>query len=91
MILLLKPAIPGPSSVLLVPPIVGFGFVAQQTPFAVMFAPPSEAIVPPETADVKVIEVTVGVVVTVAVAMEAVVNESSFPYPVPALLVAYAR
>jgi hypothetical protein len=46
-----------------------------------------EVIVPPEIADVKVIEVTT-VVVRTGTNIEAVVNEISFPYAVPALLVA---
>jgi hypothetical protein len=51
--------------------------------------PPSDVILPPEEADVSVIEVA-AVVVRVATATE-VVNEISFPYAVPALLVAYER
>ena len=74
-------------SVVLEPVTTGFGVVAQHIPLTVITAPPSEVIVPPETAEVKVIEVTT-VVETVGIAIEFVVNESSFPYAVPALLVA---
>jgi hypothetical protein len=48
---------------------------------------PSDVIFPPETAVVKSIEVTVAVVRMASVA-EAVVNERSFPYAVPAPFVA---
>ena len=70
------------------PVIEGFADVPQQTPLTVITAPPLEVIVPPETADVEVIEVT-AVVVRVVVVVE-VVNETSFPYAIPALFVAYA-
>jgi hypothetical protein len=55
-----------------------------------MLPPPSEAIFPPEVAEVNVIEVT-AVVVRTGTAITVVVNETSFPYAVPALFVAYAR
>jgi len=67
--------------------IVGAAVVAQQTPRAVTAPPPSAVIFPPETAVVKVIEVTAAVV-RVGTTIELVVNVSSFPYDVPALLVA---
>jgi hypothetical protein len=70
--------------------IVGVAVVAQQTPLAVTAPPPSAVIFPPETAVVKVMEVT-AVVVRVETAIGLVVNMSSFPYAVPAPLVAYAR
>ena len=59
-------------------------------PLTVIAPPPSAVIFPPDTAVVKVIEVT-AVVVRVGTAIGLVVNETSFPYAVPALLVAYAR
>jgi hypothetical protein len=48
-----------------------------------------DIIVPPETAVVRVIDE--GTVVVRVVVVDVVVNEMSFPYAVPALLVAYAR
>jgi hypothetical protein len=48
-----------------------------------------DIIVPPETAVVTVIDE--GTVVVRVVVVDVVVNEMSFPYAVPALLVAYAR
>ena len=77
-------------SVVLEPLIVGFTIVAQQIPLAVMDPPPSTVILPPVTAVVKVIEVA-AVVVRVGTATGLVVNETSFPYAIPARLVAYAR
>src|SRR5450759_2538013 len=70
--------------------VVGFAIKLQQIPLTVITAPPLEAILPPETAVVKVIEVA-AVVVRVATAIELVVNESSSPYAVPVVFVAYAR
>ena len=70
--------------------MVGVAVVAQQTPLAVTDPPPSAVIFPPEAAVVRVIEVT-AVVVRVGITIWLVVNETSFPYAVPALLVAYAR
>ena len=69
---------------------VGLVVVAQQTPLAVTAAPPSAEIFPPETAVVKVIELAI-VVVRVGTTTGLVVNDISFPYAVPAVLVAYAR
>jgi hypothetical protein len=48
-----------------------------------------EIIVPPEIAVVRVIEE--GTAVVREALVDVVVNETSFPYAVPALLVAYAR
>jgi len=70
--------------------MVGLAVVDQQTPLAVMVPPPAEVIFPPETAVVIVIEVTAAVV-RVGTTIVEVVNETSFPYAVPALLVAYER
>ena len=56
----------------------GKDVVAQHIPLTVIVAPPLDVIVPPEIADVKVIEVTT-VVVRTGTNIEAVVNEISFP------------
>ena len=69
--------------------VVGPVVVAQQTPFAVIVAFPSDVISPPEIAVVNVTEVTAAVV-RVGTASGVVVNEMSVPYAVPALFVAYA-
>jgi hypothetical protein len=69
--------------------MVGVAVVAQQTPFAVTAALPSAVIFPPETAVVRVIELT-AVVVREGTTSDVVVTITSFPYAVPALLVAYA-
>jgi hypothetical protein len=87
--LLVKIPVPVPSSVL-EPVITGLAVKAQQTPLAVMFAPPSAVIFPPEDAVETVTKVAV-VVVRVASTIWLVVNDTSFPYAVPALFVAYAR
>jgi hypothetical protein len=87
--LLVKLPDPVPSEVIKLL-VVGVAVVAQHTPLAVMVPPPSAVIFPPETAVVKVIEV-IAVVVRVGTTIWFVVNETSFPYAVPALLVAYAR
>ena len=85
----MKASLPVPSDVLL-SAVVGFALVDQQTPLAVTAAPPSVVIAPPEVAVVSVMAVT-SAVVTVGATSAVVVNETSFPYAVPALLVAYAR
>ena len=82
----MKLPVPVPSAVLELV-IVGFKVVAQQAPLAVIEPPPSAMILPPEIAVVKVIEVA-AVVVRVAGTTAIVVNVASFPYAVPALLVA---
>jgi hypothetical protein len=87
--LLVKLPVPVPSVVLELS-TVGPVVVAQQIPLAVTLPPPSATILPPETADVKVIEETASVV-RVGRTIGLVVNVRSFPYAVPALLVAYAR
>ncbi len=69
--------------------MVGVGDVLQQTPLAVISAPPSKMTFPPLDAVFDVIAVT-AVVLTVGVVVE-VVKLRSLPYPVPALFVAYAR
>ena len=68
---------------------VGDEAVDQQTPRAVMPAPPSSVMFPPETAVVVPGELTPEVV-RVGITAGSVVNESSLPYDVPILLVAYA-
>ena len=45
--LLVKEPVPVPSEVFVVSAIVGSALVLQQTPFAVIDAPPSEVIFPP--------------------------------------------
>jgi hypothetical protein len=70
------------------PATVGVTDVLQQIPLTVIKAPPLEVIVPPETAVVVAIEVTAIVVSVGTDGAVVVVNKTSFPYPVPALLVA---
>jgi len=77
--------IPEPS-VVLVSAIVGFWFVLQQTPLEVTVPPPSTVIFPPVAAVDAVIVVTA--LVVKAGAMAKVLNETSFPYPVPVEFVA---
>ena len=85
----MKTPVPVPSVVLELV-IVGFAVVAQHVPLAVTAPPPSTVIFPPAVAVVNVIAVA-AVVVSVGTTIEVVVNETSFPYAVPALFVAYAR
>jgi hypothetical protein len=66
--------------------VVGFADVDQHTPLTVIVAPPFEVILPPLEAVVCVMED--GDVVVKAGIVARVVNETSFPYPVPALLYA---
>ena len=86
--LLVKIPVPVPLLVVL-SDVVGLVVVDQQTPLAVTVAPPSFVTLPPDTADVDVIELT-GVVVTVG-RIAPVVKVTWLPYAVPALLAAYAR
>ena len=80
--------IPFPFVVFVVRLTVGFGLADQTTPLVVTFEPPSDEIFPPLTAVLEVMEVT-GVVIRVGTTAAVVVLKvSSFPYPVPALLVA---
>jgi hypothetical protein len=67
--------------------IVGFIVVAQQIPLAVTAPPPSEVMLPPDTADVWEIELII-VVVIVGTDTLAATNDISFPYEVPVLFVA---
>ena len=57
--LLVNAPVPVPSTVLVVNAIVGLAVVLQQIPLAIMVAPPSEVIVPPDVAEVGVIFVGV--------------------------------
>ena len=82
----MKLSLPVPSDVLL-SPVVGLALADQQIPFAVTGAPPSEVIVPPDVADVKVIS-EIAAVARVGTTSAVVVDETSFPYAVPALFVA---
>jgi uncharacterized membrane protein len=81
-------AVPVPLFVTLLA-IVGLEFVLlQQTPFAVIVAPPASEIVPPLNAVVAVIEVIAVVLDTVGTTGPVVVNVLVFPYAVPMLFVA---
>jgi hypothetical protein len=84
--LLTKPPVPVPLDVFGFA-IVGLAVTAQQTPLSVILPPPSEVMLPPETAVDSVIEVA-ATVVSVARPTAFVVNVTSRPYAVPALLVA---
>ena len=69
--LLAKAPLPVPSVVLVARAIVGFAVVLQQTPRAVMVAPPSSVILPPLAAvvfvmDVAAVVVRVGSVATIS-------------------------
>ena len=61
-----KEPVPVPSAVLVVKAMVGLVLVDQTTPLAVMEAPPSAVILPPDVAEVVVIAV-MAVVVSVGV------------------------
>jgi hypothetical protein len=63
-----KVPIPVPSKVLVVNEMVGFDVVAQTTPLAIMEAPPSAVILPPEVAEV-VVKALILVVVSVGIAI----------------------
>ena len=76
--------------VVLEPLTVGPVVVAQHMPLTEIVPPPLDMIFPPEIAVVRVIPV-IADVVRVGTTIGLVVNDKSFPYAVPALLVAYAR
>ena len=78
--------VPVPFVVLLLA-VVGFVVVLQQTPLAVIAAPPSLVIDPPDEA-LKQASPEMGVVVIKITEEEDVVKVTSLPYPVPAALVA---
>lgn len=75
--LLVKIPEPDPSVVELLA-VVGELLVDQQTPLAVTSAPPLSVILPPDTADVNVIELT-AVVVNVGTCRSCVVKVTSLP------------
>jgi len=81
-----KIPVPPPLVVLLLL-VVGFAVVAQHIPLTDTSDPPSEIILPPETAAPAVLPVT-SAVVSSATARGMVEKEISFPYAVPASLVA---
>jgi hypothetical protein len=83
-----KEPVPIPFDVLVDEVIVGLVLVDQTTPLAVMDAPPSEIILPPEVALVVVMELADSVVKVGRTTGVLVVKVISFPYPVPALFVA---
>jgi hypothetical protein len=86
----LKDPIPEPLLVFVVKDMVGFGLVDHTTPLAVTAEPPSEVIFPIDMAVVVEIELA-DIVLTVGRTNDVlVVKVISFPYPVPALFVAYA-
>ncbi|MBK7712987.1 MAG: hypothetical protein IPJ37_20165 [Bacteroidales bacterium] len=81
--------VPVPSEVLVTKSTVGLAVVDQQIPLAVTAAPPSVEIFPPEAAVLNEIAET-AVVARVGTTSSLVVTDTSFPYAVPTLLVAYA-
>ena len=77
-----------PLLVFVVKDMVGFALVDHTTPLVVTAEPPSELIFPPDAAVVVVIELA-DIVLTVGRTNDVLVLKViSFPYPVPALLVA---
>ncbi len=85
-----KEPMPVPLLVLVDKDTVGDKLVDHTTPLVVTAAPPSAVIFPPEVADVIVIELADIVLTVGRTTGMLVVNVISFPYPVPALLVAKA-
>ena len=70
--------------------MVGLALVDHTTPLVETAEPPSEVIFPPEMAVVVEMELA-DIVLTVGRTNDVlVVKDISFPYPVPALFVAYA-
>ena len=80
--------IPFPFVVFVVKLTVGFGLVDQTTPLTVTFVPPSDEIFPPPKAVLEAMELKGAVERVGTTAAAVVLKVSSFPYPVPALLVA---
>ena len=76
--LLVNDPLPVPSTVLVVNAIVGLAVVLQQIPLAVMVAPPSEVMFPPDVA-VVVVMLETTVVVSVGKVAPFVVNTLSAP------------
>ena len=83
-----KLPIPDPSLVFVVKEIVGLVLVDHTTPLEVTAAPLSELTFPPVVAVVVVTELADRVLIVGRNTGVLVVNDISFPYPVPALLVA---
>jgi len=77
-----------PLLVFVVKDMVGFALVDHTTPLEVTAEPPSKLTFPPEIDVVDVVAEIVIVVTVGGTAVEFVVKVISFPYPVPALLVA---
>ena len=73
-----KEPVPIPSEVLVDRAMVGLVLVDQTTPLAVMVAPPSEVILPPEVAEVVVIAV---MAVVVSVGMVTMSTRATTPPP----------
>jgi hypothetical protein len=86
----LKLPVPEPSLLFVLKEIVGLVLVDHTTPLEVTTEPPSELTFPPEVAVVVVMELEDTVLNVGRTTGVLVVNVISFPYPVPALLVAYA-
>ena len=86
----LKLPVPEPSLLFVLKEIVGVGLVDHTTPLEVTVAPPSELTFPPVVAVVVVMELADRVLKVGRNTGVLVVNVISFPYPVPALFVAYA-
>jgi hypothetical protein len=83
-----KEPIPVPFDVFVVSEIVGDGDVDHTNPLELTAEPPSALIFPPDAAVVVVIELA-DIVITVGRTNDVLVLKViSFPYPVPALLVA---
>ena len=79
---------PDPSLVFVVKEIVGLVLVDHTTPLKVTVAPPSELTFPPVVAVVVVMELADTVLNVGRTTGIIVLKVISFPYPVPALLVA---
>ena len=76
--LLVNAPVPVPSTVLVVNAMVGLAVVLQQIPLAVMMAPPSEVMFPPDVA-VEVVILPIAFVVSVAIIAGNVVNVCCVP------------
>jgi hypothetical protein len=84
----LKLPVPVPSDVLVESEMVGEELVDHTTPLAVMGAHPSDVMFPPVVAVVVVMELADRVLIVGRTTGVIVVKVISFPYPVPALLIA---
>ena len=83
-----KLPVPPPLLVFVLNDIVGTGLVDQTTPRAVTVAPPDAVTFPPPVAVVVAIALMADVVKIGTATTAVVLNDTSFPYAVPALLVA---